>query len=252
MSEILIIENLNVKRNGLKILENINLRINRGTFNIIIGPNGGGKTTLLKTILGLIPYREGLIKIEGIDHIDFFKKGGIVGYVPQRFGTRTRFPMRVKDLLMLGMYRRRKSKSHSIFEKVEENLKLKEILNKSLQKLSHGEQQRAFVGMALMLNPSLILLDEATSATDPSTTFLIMELLKKKKEEGAAILMVSHDLSLIPGFVDNVICLKRTLVCHGLPHEALTREKLKQLYGTELEIFLHADVELKVVKRKNA
>ena len=250
--EILVIKNLEVRRDNKIVLQNINLNIIAGTFNIIIGPNGGGKTTLLHTILGLIPYEKGEIYIKGENHIDYIKSGKPIGFVPQRFLNKTKFPMTVKDLLSLSIHKEKNKKKEFkyYFNKIKNDLNLNEIIDKPLIRLSHGQQQRAFVGMALMKNPPLLLLDEATSTTDPATSMMIMNLLKNRKEKGKTILMVSHDLSLIPTFIDNAICLKKTLVCHGLPMEALTKEKLKKLYGTELELFLHTDMELKVVKKR--
>ncbi len=235
------VHDLCVSFNNKHILEHITLDIQKGSFNIIIGPNGGGKTTFIKSLLGLIPFK-GKILFNNLPIKKFYEDKGLIGYVPQRFWKHANFPITLYELIDMGLLRiklTKKEKEKRILS-IAEELEIKEFLKVSVSTLSFGQIQKGYIAAALVSKPDILILDECTSALDPAYTLKIMEtMVEYKKQYGMIIIMVSHDLSFVPAYVDNVICIKKHLVCHGIPAKALQPENLKMVYDTELKLILH-------------
>ena len=185
-------------------LKNINLKIQDGTFNCIVGENGSGKTTLIKCILGLNKGYDGSIKKE--DHI---------GYLPQKSEIQANFPASIEEVVMSGTIG---NNPNSIFYTKEdkENAKntmekvgIYDIRKKCFADLSGGQQQRVLIARSLCATKNMIILDEPTNGLDPNIAKQIYELLSDlKKKDNISILMVSHDVDRALQYADNVIELK--------------------------------------------
>ena len=240
MSETVIsIENLSFSYGGPLALENINLTVPRNEFLGVVGPNGGGKSTLLRLILGLLKPDTGKITVLGKTP----EKGReSIGYVPQHSHIKRDFPITVEDAVLLG--RLGKSKSFWGYSKIDKSITEKalretEIIglrNRRLNTLSGGQFQRVLIARALVCDPEILILDEPTANIDLRMEEDIFDLLKKLNDR-ATIIIVSHDVGFISQYVNQVACLNRTMICHQTA--AISGEIIEELYGTPVQLIQH-------------
>ncbi len=228
---VLSVRDVTVSFGSKVVLKDVSLEVAEGEFWGIIGPNGGGKTTLLKTILGLIKPVKGSVTIMGVSPKEAVKRG-YVGYLPQRL--ENHLPITSEDMLSLVV------SDKSEVERLLQLVDMSEKRNIPFSKLSGGERQRILIAMVLAKKPKLLLLDEPNTGIDIVAQDIFYDLLRKiKTEEKVSVLMVSHDVGVIVNFVDRIACLNRTIHYEGDPRGALDCDLLKQLYGTEVEVFVH-------------
>nr|WP_306458761.1 ABC transporter ATP-binding protein [Aliarcobacter lanthieri] len=207
------IKNLFFKYQKTDVLENVNLTIKNDDFLAIIGPNGGGKSTLLKLILGLLPIQNGTIE-KNI-------KNSEVGYVPQNTNLNIDFPITALEVVLMGHISSKKKlfgySKDEIFCALDslEKVGMKDFANKKIGDLSGGQRQRVFIARALCSNPRIMLLDEPTASIDVKGQQEIYELLRKLNEN-ICIVVVSHDLSILLNYAKNVAHVNRSLVFHSL------------------------------------
>jgi len=222
---VLKVENLDVKLEGEEILKDLSFEVKEGEVLVILGPNGAGKTVLLKTLLGILPYKG---KIE-------WQKGIKIGYVPQRLPFIKDIPMAVKEFFDLKNVSKKES------EEILKSIGLGEdILKKKIGELSSGQFQRILVGWALASNPQVLLFDEPMTGIDIGGQESVYNLLEKlKKERDLTILFVTHELSIVYKLADKVLCLSKRMLCHGLPKEILTPERISELYSGEIKFYQH-------------
>ncbi|MCK4525233.1 MAG: ABC transporter ATP-binding protein [Candidatus Andersenbacteria bacterium] len=221
------------------ILEGINLEVFENDFLGVIGPNGGGKTTLLKIILGLLKPDKGNVLV-------FDKKPketrDLIGYVPQFLEIDLDCPVSVLDIVLMGILSRKK-----IFQKYnDQDLKLAEkalkfvdiynLKNKQIGELSGGQRQRVYIARALIRKPKLLILDEPTASIDEKSERDFWELLKEINKN-AAIIIVSHDIGVIFKNVNKIACLNKNLYCHD--SNEITQETLDETYKCDIEILGH-------------
>jgi zinc transport system ATP-binding protein len=246
--EIVSLENIWMQYNDIPVLENINLTINHSDFLGIIGPNGGGKTTLLKIMLGLIKPTRGAVIYPGCT----LKQGrSLVGYVSQHNVFDRDFPASVWDVAITGRHRaaglfKRYSKEDK--EIAAQALKTVGMLvhkGRQMGKLSGGEQQRVFIARALATEPKLLLLDEPTASVDTAVQTEFYELLEQLKEH-MAIVIVSHDLSAISIYVDKIACLNVQLHYHGSTE--ISPDILEATYKCPVQMIAHGDHPHRVLK----
>lgn len=239
------IYDLSVILNGKEVLHNINLKINEGVFLGIVGPNGGGKTTLLKTIIGLIKPQKGNILIFGKEPIDQSKRG-IFGYLPQHQNIDTNFPITTLEVVMMGLPRRGLFRRYSKddYSRAKEMISLMGMdgfENHPFGSLSGGQQQRVSIARALAHNPKILVLDEPSTGIDVVGQEDFYHLLRGlQKRFNLTIIMVSHDIGTITTYVDEIACMNRTLHYHGNPLGAFDKDVLKGLYGKSIEIIMHS------------
>lgn len=220
------IENLCFTYDRTHILQEVSLLIQKGEFVGIMGPNGGGKTTLLKLILGFLKPTSGCVKVRGR-----------IGYVPQAQKTDRDFPITTEELILLGALSQTtfwgtypphiKEKAAALMER----LGLTEHKDKVFGSLSGGLAQRALLARALLSDPDILLLDEATANIDPASTQTIFELLEEFRGQ-KTILLVTHDLKTIVERVDRILCVQCTVSSY-LPKEVCEHFALG-LYHTPL------------------
>ncbi len=213
MSNIIEIKNLSFEYDHNIVLENVNLSIKKGEFVGIIGPNGGGKTTLLKLILGFLPPNKGSVRISGklskeVQHN--------IGYVPQFHEIDRYFPITVYELVLLGAISTCNwlGKYPNIIKKkakkLLKDLNLSKIMNSPFGKLSGGQMQRVLIARALISDPEILILDEPTSNIDEKSLKQIFKLLLDPKSN-RTILIVSHDLKAIFENITKVLCVQRSV-----------------------------------------
>jgi len=213
------VTNLKVKFESKTILENINFEIKENEKVGILGPNGGGKTTLLRALTFQIPYEGEII----------YKEGTKVSLVPQIKNINRFLPITVGEFFSLF-----KIKLTYLKDFLKEDIFKKQIAN-----LSDGELQKILILQAIFQKPDLLLLDEPTSFLDPINKENIFSLLEKfYQEKPFAVLIVSHDLSIISSFVERVICLNKNLICDGFLNQ-ITPDIFEKLYGYKVGIYKH-------------
>ncbi len=224
---------------GMNVLENINLEIEKGEFACIVGPNGGGKTTLLKLMLGLLKPTSGSIEVLGGRPAD---RRAHIGYVPQFSRFDASFPVSVLDVVLMGCLQRsffwgRYAKSQiERAHKALADVGLKDQAFTGFAELSGGQKQRALIARALMSEPELLLLDEPTASVDVHGTEQFYRMFSEMNER-FSILMVSHDIGFVSSRVKSVICVRKTLQIH--PVSELTGEALQKMYGIDVHMIRH-------------
>lgn len=225
---ILEVENLNVTLGGSEIIKNVSLSVGEGDFLTILGPNGSGKTVLVKSLLGLLPKSGGTVRWSAnVKH----------GYLPQGLTQSS-----VQGLpLSVGEFFDLKKVAKSKIEHSLKTVGLKPaIYNKKIGELSGGQFQRILLAWVLSTNPNVLVLDEPTTGVDIGGEGTIYELLSRLKDENnLTIIMISHDLDIIHKYSSYVLCLNRNHANFGRPHKVLTKKNLQNLYGREMEIIEH-------------
>lgn len=234
------IENLSVYYGDTPAITNVSFDVNEGEFLGIIGPNGGGKSTLLKAMLGLIPITTGSIQIYGQEQEE---KRTTLGYVPQFATMDRRFPIAAEEVALTGRLKSGLSPfmkySKADKEIAYEQLKrvgIESLAKRQISELSGGEFQRLLIARALAVNPKLLLLDEPTASVDASSREQIYHLLEELNKE-MTIVLVTHDLLAISSKVGKLACLNGNLVYHGEPE--LNQSIVNQLYGCPVDLIAH-------------
>lgn len=239
-SKAVTIQNLTVNYKETLALAGVSLNVEDGDYIGIIGPNGGGKTTLLKAIAGLVPYSSGKISVYG-------KKPGIVGrlisYVPQITTLDKKFPINVKEVVLTGMLGSKFIPFHKYSEsnkkKADELLDRVGIYNlkdRMIFELSGGEFQKLLIARALAVSPKLLLLDEPTANVDANSRDQIFSLLNELNKT-MTIMLVTHDLSAVSSHIKKIACLNGKLVYHGATE--LSEEVVNALYGCPVDLIAH-------------
>jgi len=235
--EIVGLKNIGVYFGDIPILEKINLSIKQNDFLAIVGPNGGGKTTLLKVILGLVEPNEGEVKLFGKNPEEGRK---LIGYLPQYTFFDLNFPINVFNVVLMGRYngvfKNYSKEDEKAVTNALETVGMLEFKDRQIGKLSGGQLQRVFVARAIARKPKLLLLDEPTASIDPEMQKSFYELLSQFKEK-IAIVLVTHDIGIISTYVEKIACLNRRLFYHGSVKEGL--EKLEELYECPIELIVH-------------
>jgi zinc transport system ATP-binding protein len=222
---VLAVEDLSVTLDGLPVLQNVSFRLKQGEALAVIGPNGAGKTVLFRALLGLVPHG-GQVQWDPAVKI---------GYVPQRFSVDRSAPISAMEFFLLqspNFWR----PSAAFSKQLNEELKLMgldgRVLGKGLGELSGGETQRVLIASALLQKPNVLLLDEPTAAVDAGFEETVYALLHRvQMERGTALLLISHDLSVVYRYAQRVLCLNKSVVCQGAPVDALNPQALATLYG---------------------
>lgn len=221
--ELIKIENLSVNYDSRCVLENVNLSVFEGDFVGIIGPNGGGKSTLIKAILGLTPYSGAIFYEPSI------AKNANIGYMPQQNMFDKAFPISVEEVILSGLQGhkgllgRYSQKDKLKVEAIVEQLGIKNLKHKVLGELSGGEMQRTMLGRAIISEPQLLILDEPANFVDTRFENELYELLTELGRR-MTIIMVSHDIAAIRRVANRVVCVNRA--AHSHSPEELTPELL--------------------------
>lgn len=234
------IENLTVQYGETSALTDVSLCVEERDYLGIIGPNGGGKTTLLKAILHLVRPTTGQIYVYG-------KKTGheekVIGYVPQMSAVDKKFPITVQQVVLMGMLPSSISLFHHFkpkdIEKANKFLDLVGIYKlkkRMISELSGGEFQKMLIARAIAVEPKILILDEPTASVDANSRNQIFSLLKKLNEN-MTIILVTHDLLAISSYVKTLACINGRLVYHG--DTELTEEVIESLYECPVDLIAH-------------
>jgi zinc transport system ATP-binding protein len=231
------IEDLSFRYGAEPVLEDVSLSVEKGDVLGLIGPNGGGKTTLLKLILRLLSPQQGRIKLFG-KPLELFKEQAKIGYVRQRaLSFEQSFPATVAELVSLGRtprLSRWRPWSAADTEAVNAALaavEIEDLRSRLVRELSGGQQQRVFLARVLAQEPELLLLDEPTTAVDPKAEAEFYALLERlNRAHGMTVILVSHDIETIAQQVTKIACLNQRLLYCGTPEEC-SHPLLEELYA---------------------
>lgn len=224
------LDNIGLKIDGQQIIDKVSLHLNKGEITTLIGPNGGGKTSIARILLGVLQPTSGTIK----------KDSSIkIGYMPQKIEIDKTIPMTVKDFLTLSTHK-------IIFDdrinSLIVRLKLENILAKQIHDLSGGQMQKVLFLRAIINKPDLLVLDEPTQYMDISATEEFYQIIDEIREsQHCAILLVSHDLHMVMQKTDFVFCVNHHVCCHGSPESVNQNPEYLSLFGNKgaLAIYQH-------------
>ena len=246
MNKLIEVHNVTAGYNSTVVLKNVNLTVSDKDFVGIIGPNGGGKTTLLKVILGLVKPFSGKIKYYNVN--DNNKPN--IGYLPQQFYADKKFPISVEEVVLSGLIRNQKffiRYSKSDRKKVRDTLEqigIPGLRLRSFDELSGGELQRVLLARAIISSPKLLLLDEPGTYVDQRFENELFTYLKELNEN-MAIVVVSHDAGIISSYVKTIACVNKELHYH--PSNEINNELLKA-YKCPIDLITHGRVPHRVLK----
>ena len=230
------------------VLQDVNLEIKSGMFMGLVGPNGGGKTTLIKIILGLLKPDQGNIYL--LDQpIEQFHDWNRIGFVSQKANTFNKgFPATVFEVVAMGLTAKigylkfmRKKHKQKVLETID-MVGMGDYAYQNIGELSGGQQQRIFIARALVSEPSLLILDEPTVGIDYRNVERFYELLHElNTKQNLTLLLVTHDTGVMTEYATNVVCLNKQLHFHGKTEDysALSAEALSEIYGHPVQVIVH-------------
>lgn len=231
------ISHLSIKFNEQLILNDINFSIEEKDFMAIIGPNGGGKTTLLKVILGILTPDEGKVKVFGKEPK---KAKDLMGYLPQRLDFDHDFPINVFETVLMGRYhgllKKYSNQDHKAVIQALKDVEMDELKDRQISKLSGGQMQRVFIARAIVRDPKLLIMDEPMASIDPEMQHSFYELMSRLKNK-MAIVLVSHDVGAVSTHVDKIACLNQKLYYHGPVEDSANG--LEEVYHCSIELISH-------------
>ena len=231
VSNVIEISDVSYSFGPLKVLEHVSFSVQDGEFLGLVGPNGGGKTTLLKLVLGLLRPDQGTVRVLGTT-VDEARRR--LGYVPQYAGFQRDYPITVEEAVMLGCLGRNgflfrwSPRDRTAAAAAMNETEIYDLRKRRIGALSGGQLQRVLIARALASEPEILVLDEPTANIDLRMEENVFELLRQLNQR-MTIVVVSHDIGFISRYVKRVACLNRTLVCHQT--SVLSGELIKDLYG---------------------
>lgn len=246
MAKIIELEHVNIDIDGTRILEDVTLDVSKGDIVGIVGPNGGGKTTLLNAILGNIRISSGKIRLFGKD-LSEFKEFDKIGYVAQHaIQFDPVFPATVEEIVSLGCVSREKlgrrlsAKDKEDVRNAMELVGITELRNNKISNLSGGEKQRVFIAKALVRRPELLILDEATTGLDVCIQDKFIALLRKlRNEREITVMTVSHDISGVMCQANKLVVVSRRVQSMEITPTSDPTPLLRDAYGEHFTFVVH-------------
>jgi zinc transport system ATP-binding protein len=234
----LTVEHLTVRFDGAgqPVLDDVTFRLVPGQIAMVIGPNGCGKTTLLRSILGLVPI-SGRVEIFGRPVKDAYR---MIGYVPQYLSFDATLPLTAREVLRMPVLCLPRASRRTSVDWAIETFQLKSFLTQAVGTLSGGQLKRLLLARALMYDSRLLLLDEPEAGVDAGGTQTLYQLLEQLvREHQLTALVISHELNIVTQVASQVLCLNRRLLGIGPPTEMLTSQTIFGLYGPTAALFRH-------------
>ena len=243
------VESVNIARKGKTIIEEADFTIEQGTYMGVVGPNGGGKTTLMQAILGILPLEKGSIKILGTP-IHQFEQWNKLAFVSQySINFNEKFPLTVRELVSLGRINKTnlgRPLKNSDWKEVDEALNfmgISNLANRRIGQLSGGQKQRVFVAKAIVRKPQVLILDEPASGIDPEAQEKFYMILSNlNQEQGTTILIVSHDLAAVFCRMTHVMCINKKVYTSPINPDNDPNDILQKAYGEHFRFVMHEHI----------
>ena len=230
------VQDLLVAYDGKVALSNVRLQIRPGTITALVGPNGGGKSTLFKAIMGFLTPSRGTVQIEG-ESVQSAQKKNRVAYVPQSEEIDWNFPVSVQEVVMMGRYgymnilRIPSAHDRQVVDESLARVEMAQFRDRQIGALSGGQRKRVFLARALAQQGNIMLLDEPFTGVDAKTEHAIIDLLIALRTQGSTMLVSTHDLNSIPRFCDQVVMLNKALVRYGPTKTVFTQDNITRTFG---------------------
>ena len=243
-SDIIDISEVDFAYRDALVLKQVSLRVQAGTTLGLIGPNGGGKTTLIRLLLGLLEPTRGSVRIAGMTPRDAVSRGDVVGYLPQNPAPpETQFAISVRQVARLGlvgktgMLRGYRRDDLAFLDELLSMIGIRDLAEAPVGSLSGGQLQRVLIARALAARPRILLLDEPTTGIDRLGQQQFLESIAALKQRlGLTVVFVSHDLRAVSAISDRIACLNLTLHYHDVP-EHLPADLVYRMFACDLEAF---------------
>jgi ABC-type Mn2+/Zn2+ transport system ATPase subunit len=233
-SELIRFEHVGCSYGSAVVIEDVTFTVTEGEFVGIVGPSGGGKTTVLRAMLGTVAPTYGRVA----------RRGNVrLGYVPQVEAVDWSFPVTVRDVVQMTMARPRFGRLASSDTRrvahVLERLGIAEYAGRQINALSGGQQQRVFLARALVHDPAVLVLDEPAGGVDVATRHEILHLLADLHHEGMSIVLTTHDINGLAAHLPRLVCFNRTVIADGPPADVLHPYVLERTYGAPMSVLRH-------------
>jgi ABC-type Mn2+/Zn2+ transport system ATPase subunit len=231
------VENLSFSYHDEKVLRDINFKIKKGEFVTILGPNGGGKTTLLKCLIGMLRPESGKISVFGYDPLTEKEEVlKITGYLPQRETISRDLPVSVQQVMSMPLASKNLRVSPDKLRSLLKLVGLEDKWKERFNELSGGQQQRVLIARALVNDPKLLLFDEPFNGVDLPSQEKIVELVNELRDSGMTVVAVVHNINPFLHHIDKVMLLNRKIIAFGEPEEVFEEENMIRAYGTRVPL----------------
>lgn len=240
------VHDVSFARQGNEILKSVSCTVLKGEYCAIIGPNGGGKTTLIRLLMGLDKPTSGTIRLFGVDQ-QKFKAWHKIGYVPQRSAlVDVSFPATAREVVAMGRYALRgifsfeSAEDKRIIEESMEQMGVSDLRDRLIGHLSGGQRQRVMIARALVSHPEVLIVDEPNTGVDVESQHRFYELLRSlHKTRGISILFITHDIGVIAEDISKLFFVNQTLLVSQTPQEVVRCEEMSRLYGNPSHVVCH-------------
>ena len=232
-------QNLGVSYGLTVALEEVSFAVENGSLSTVIGPNGGGKSTLLKSVVGLVKPDRGQVLVDGRPSHRMRRH---VGFVPQLEQVDWNFPATVWDVVMMGLtparglFRMHSRANREAAAEALETVGMAEYRKRGIGELSGGQRRRVLLARAIAAEPSVLLLDEPMSGLDPTAQHRFLDIIDELRDDGATVIMCTHDLTCVSARASDVAVINCRLVAYGPPEEVLLESVLANAFGHQLVV----------------
>ncbi|MES2677201.1 MAG: metal ABC transporter ATP-binding protein [Pseudomonadota bacterium] len=222
-SKLAYLKNISLRLNNQQILKNINLELKKGEITTLIGPNGGGKTSIARILIGILKASDGEV---------FVSKNAKIGYMPQRLEIEKTIPLRVIDFLNLPSRALASANAEARFAEMVKKLHIENILEKSIHQISGGQLQKTLLVKTIIDNPDILVLDEPTQFMDIAAQAQFYQIIEEiRSQKNCAILIISHDLHIVMQKTNQVICVNHHICCEGSPESINNHPEYLSLFA---------------------